>query len=116
LVLPLRTKMRPPIVNATREQSPETSTSVVSSLDWRLPGSDTRLGRPVPFTRNASTLPLVSPRTRFDADDRNATQFAWPLSKSPSTAAPHEGPSAGPDGPRETSTVRPGCHSSPTFE
>jgi hypothetical protein len=99
-------------------QSPDTSTSVVSSLACLFPGSETRLGAlPGPLTRKASTLPFVSPRTRFEADERNAMHLALPLSKSPSTAAAHDGPLAGaPPRPRETSRVDPVRHSSPTFE
>src|SRR3954453_9406210 len=56
---------------------------------------------------NASVRPLVSPLTRFEACDRNATQDGF-ARKPPLTAAPHEAPLAGPPfAAREISTLRP---------
>src|SRR5215217_609933 len=99
-----------------RAQLPETATEAVSVVACRLRGSETRrIFRPFRRTTNASTLPLVSPGTRFDADDRNATQRGRFL-KAPSTAAPQEGPFAWPPlRGRETRRVPPGNHWVPSL-
>src|SRR4051794_2904930 len=56
---------------------------------------------------NASVRPLVSPLTRFEACDRNATQDGF-ARKPPLTAAPQDAPLAGPPfAAREISTLRP---------
>jgi hypothetical protein len=91
----LYVKSAPPVTNDVREQSPETVTAVESASACARRGSETRLGfAPGLRTRNASTLPLVSPGTRFVAAERKAMQRAlW--SKLPDTAAPNDGPSAG---------------------
>src|SRR3712207_3834968 len=71
-----RTCRRPPVTKATCEQSIETLTAVVGTLPWRPRGSDTRCReRPGPRDRNASVTPLVSPRTRLLAFERNAMHF-----------------------------------------
>src|SRR4051812_12943718 len=76
---PAFTYTLPPVTKAMREQLPETATAVVSAEDWWRRGRDTRfVPRPSRRVTKASTLPLVSPATRFDAADRNATHFgAW---------------------------------------
>src|SRR4051794_28954445 len=74
-----------------------------SSVICLPPGSETRRSaRPGALAKKASTLPLVSPRTRFDAADRNATHDPA-CRKSPPTAGKEDGPLAGsPPRPRET--------------
>ena len=70
--------------------------------------TDTRSMRPV-FSQatNASGFPLVSPGTRFDASETNATQRGA-CSCSPSTSGRYERPFAGvPPSPRETRWVLP---------
>src|SRR3954470_19693962 len=102
------------LVKATCSQSPETVTEVASSVICLPPGSDTRRGaRPGAEAMNASTFPFVSPATRFDAPDTNATHDpAW--RKSPPTAAPDDGPLAGsPPRPRETRIASPPLHCVP---
>src|SRR4051812_48787156 len=98
-----------------REQLPDTATAVVSKADWRRPGNETRR-RPLPPSRDtkASILPLVSPRTRFDAADRNATHLGRARNE-PSTAGAHDGPLAGAPMPRETRIVEPGNHCVPSL-
>jgi hypothetical protein len=102
-------------VKATRVQSPDTDTSYVGASDWLpwLP-TETRVIASVRASqRKASATPLVSPRTRFDASETNATHRAgrWP---SPLTDGPYERPFAGcPPKPRDTSTVLPACHGDP---
>src|SRR3954451_6159006 len=97
-----------------REQLPETAMRVVSSTPWRRPGSSSRLGfAPAWRTTNASTRPLVSPPTRFEAAERNPIQRgrAW---KPPETDGAHDGAFAGaPLTVRETSFVGPACHGAP---
>ena len=101
--------------NATRRHSPSTATSVTVPLDWR-PRlvTDTRFVTPVRRSRtNASGLPLVSPRTRFEAAETNATQCGA-TREVPSTAGALEGPLAGaPPRPTETSSRLPACHGVP---
>src|SRR5918997_2032534 len=88
------------------EQLPDTATCVVSESDCWLPGRDTRLSlRPGPRETNASTLPLVSPGTRFDASERKATHLGF-ARNAPSTAGAKERPFAGwPPRPLEASCV-----------
>src|SRR3954470_18953657 len=108
--------MLPPVAKAIRLQLPDTATAVVSKLDWRRPGRETRL-RPRPFSleTKASTLPLVSPRTRFEAADRNATHFGR-ARNAPSTTGAHDGPLAGaPPRPRETRTAGAANHCVPSL-
>src|SRR4051812_1838646 len=108
--------MLPPVAKTIRLQLPDTATAVVSKLDWRRPGRETRL-RPRPFSleTKASALPFVSPRTRFEAAERNATHVGreW---KAPSTAGPHEGPLAcAPPSPRETRMAGAANHCVPSL-
>jgi hypothetical protein len=85
----------------------------VSAVACAPPGSDTRFGsRPIRLETNASTFPLVSPATRFEAELRNATHEGT-VQKLPSTAAPQDGPLAGPPGAREISVVLPRSHFEP---
>src|SRR2546421_3627508 len=70
---------------------------------------------PGPCERNASTLPLVSPFTRLEAADRNATQRGE-LRKLPSTDGANDGPLAGlPCLPLERRIVLPGCQTEPSL-
>ena len=79
---------------------------------------DTRVGAPLvrPATK-ASVLPLVSPATRFDADDRKPTHdgpLTSAFANEPSIDGAHDGPLAGaPPRPREISTVRSGAQGEP---
>ena len=83
--------------------------------DCWLPGSsETRRGLP-PLTdaTKASTWPLVSPGTMFDAAERKATHFGA-LWKPPLIAGSNEGPLAGtPLAVREISRVLPGFQGAP---
>src|SRR5918993_920421 len=108
--------MTPPDEYVTRLQSPETATDVASVFGWRPPGSGRRLIRlPFSFATNASTLPFVSPPTRFVAAERKATQDGR-LRKLPLTAAPKDGPLAWPPRRgRETRVVEPGNHWVPSL-
>src|SRR3954447_233129 len=101
---PPQTKSWPPATKATFLQSPETATAVASVPAL---GGDTRLiAPPWSLATKASTLPLPSLDTRFEAADRNATHDgAW--WNPPSIAGEDEGPLAGwPPMPRETRIVR----------
>src|SRR5438477_11832555 len=110
---PLDTYSVPPVTNAKTLQSPETARAVVSCA---APGSDRRFGAPpLSLVTKASTLPFVSPGTRFVAAERNATHDAgwW---NEPSTAGENDGPSAGrPLKVREIRTVRPGRQTAPSL-
>ena len=94
---------------ATRVQRPLTTTSVTVPLDWR-PRlvTDTRFSAPERRSnRNASGLPLVSPRTRFEAAETKATQCGA-AREVPSSDGLVDGPLAGwPPRPREARTVSP---------
>src|SRR3954451_10004414 len=82
--------------NATRSQAPSTFTSYVVPFDcWLELFTDTRVMRPERRSRTKpSGLPLVSPGTRFDAAETNATQWGrW--CESPSSAGRYDGPLAG---------------------
>src|SRR2546423_15003640 len=70
---------------------------------------------PGPCERNASILPFVSPFTRLEAPDRNATQCGE-LRKLPSTDGANDGPLAGlPCRPFDRRTVLPGCQTEPSL-
>src|SRR3954453_3971136 len=101
--------------NAPRVQRPSIATSDTVPLDCRRPLlTDTRRIEPVRRSRtNASGRPLVSPGTRLEAAETNATQ--WGASREvPSSPGRDEGPLAGaPPMPPETSRVAPGCHGVP---
>ena len=64
-------------VKATRSHVPSTATSKLSPSDCApVEETDTRCRRPESSQyTNASALPLVSPGTRFDACETNATQL-----------------------------------------
>src|SRR4051794_27763152 len=97
------------VTNATRSQWPSTLTSEVA------PGpTETRSIRPVwSQNTNASATPFVSPGTRLDASDTNATQRGA-CSCSPSTSGRYERPLAGaPPSPREIRRVFPILHGGP---
>src|SRR5215210_9098127 len=101
--------------NATRVQRPLTATSETVPVDCR-PRELTETRRIEPLRRsrtNASGRPLVSPGTRFDAAETNATQ--WGATREvPSTDGRVEGPLAGcPPIPADASTVSPACHGAP---
>jgi hypothetical protein len=96
---------RPPAVNDTREQSPETATLLTSALSWPRPPGDTRCtSRPGALTMNASARPLVSPGTRLLAREMNAMQRPA-CRKSPLTTALPDAPFATPP-PRGRETSR----------
>ena len=102
------------MTKASRLQLPLTATAVVSAWAWPPPTLLMRVAaRPGPRERKASTRPLVSPRTRLEAADRNATHDPRSV-KLPLTAAPHDAPFAPwPPMPRETRIVRPGFQLAP---
>jgi len=104
----------PPVTNATREQSPDTATWVVSASASAFPGSETRVGVKLgAFARKASVWRFTSPVTRLVASERKATHFARALAL-PSTAGLNDGPSAGRSpSPWETSCVALGFHAEP---
>src|SRR5919202_4127079 len=96
-----------------REQSPETATCVTPPE----PSETLSSAPPGPCETNASATPLVSPGTRLLACETNATHPGRPVSRpprvadhAPSTAAPYDGPFAGPSYPRESSVVGPTDH------
>src|SRR3954469_15923250 len=105
----------PPETKAIALQSYETVTAVTGAAAWCPPGSSRRGLRSPPPRRvtRASSTPLVSPPTMFDADERNAThEGRW--SKPPSIDGVKDGPFEGrPDAVRETMTVRRGIHFAP---
>src|SRR3954452_19907397 len=75
LPLPLFTYSLLPVTNAIFLQLPDTATAVVSLVACLPPGLEMRRGlRPFTLPTKASTLPLVSPRTRFVAEDRKPMQ------------------------------------------
>ena len=101
--------------NATRVQSPLTTTSETVPLDCRPPlRTDTRI---VAFEytscTNASGLPFVSPGTRLLAAETNATQRGATRDVPSSDGRP-DGPLAGwPLIPREASMMLPKRHGVP---
>src|SRR3954447_23687019 len=105
----------PSLTNAIFEQSGLTETAVVAPGNCVPERTETRRGRaPTGFEMNASVTPLVSPGTRFVASERKATHEPFVVVL-PSTAAPNDGPSAGPSGPRESSAASLTAHGEPVL-